>query len=64
MRYTTAEDWNEMEKRYPDAMAYIRHCEVHNELRYYKDNEYILNEWEKKRMTDLEEILEMFGNVK
>ena len=54
--YLTSENWIEFEKKYPDAMAFIRTCELKNEYRYLKDNEYILNDWQKARFLELEKL--------
>ena len=43
---------------YPDAAAFILKCNLENEYNYLIDNEYILNNWQKKRLIELEKLFD------
>ena len=52
----TIDQQNELQNTYPDATSFILHCELKNEYEYLKDNEYILNDWQKKRFLELDNL--------
>ena len=54
----TESQYQEMCKIFPGIDSYIIRCQLVNEYRYLKDNEYILNEWEKGRFIELTELFE------
>ena len=50
-----------LEKKFPGSTTFIIACENVNEYRYYRANEYILNGWEKARMSELENMYKSIG---
>ena len=51
----------EFNRRFKSAVNYIRACQVVNEYRYLVDNEYILNEWQRARLSELRRLEAEFG---
>lgn len=52
----TNRDMAEFEKQFPEAYAFLNRRSLMNEYRHLATNEIILNDWEKRRMTELETI--------
>lgn len=50
----TEQQYEEMIKRFPGLESYLNRCLIQNEYRYLKDNEYILNDWQRNRLSELE----------
>jgi len=53
----TNQDWQEVEKRYPDAAAFIRNADLRNEYKYLKASDlntgHNLNDWQRARLAEL-----------
>jgi len=54
------EQVSELYRLFPRVESYINHCLIQNEYRYLKDNEYILNDWQKTRLAELRGYEEQF----
>ena len=57
-RYLTVDNLREFAARWPDAEAFLNRCSLRNErlmLRHYRDT---LNEWQKTRLKELDELHE------
>jgi hypothetical protein len=52
----TNRDMAEFEKQHPAAYSFLLHRSLLNEYRNLATNEIILNEWQKNRMKELEEL--------
>ena len=55
LRHIYGENWNEFETKFKDAAYFLGKCSLKNELKHLLTNEYILNDWQKKRLAELEE---------
>ena len=56
MQYIYSDDWKELEKRFPSAVAFLRERALENELdilRRGKDKPWF-NEWQQRRLEELE----------
>lgn len=52
----TERDMAELEEKHRDAYNFLLHRSLFNEYSYLATNEVILNEWQKKRLKELEGI--------
>jgi len=55
LKYVTSENWKEFEDKYHDADYFLGRCSLLNERKHLLTNEYILNNWQKSRLAELEE---------
>lgn len=49
----TPEQYTKAFELFPGLEAYMNRCSLSNEYRYLSTNEYILNAWQKNRLTEL-----------
>ena len=53
----TAKDMKRFEEKHPDAYNFLLKRSLRNEYLYLWDNQYILNDWQKYRLIELENVL-------
>lgn len=49
----TPEQYTKAFELFPGLEAYMNRCSLMNEFKYLTMNEYILNDWQKKRLAEL-----------
>ena len=49
----TPEQYTKAFELFPGLEAYMNRCSLMNEYRYLSTNEYILNDWQNKRLAEL-----------
>ena len=54
MKYINQEDWETFQAKFKDAAYFLQRRQLLNERRHLLTNEYILNDWQKKRLAELE----------
>lgn len=52
--HMTPEQAIRFESQFPDAAAYVRHCELENEYKYLRGNQDTLNDWQRDRLAELD----------
>ena len=55
LKYVTDDNWKEFDKVYERASYFLGRCSLLNERQHLLTNEYILNDWQKSRLAELEE---------
>ena len=55
LAYITSNNWNELEKLHERAFYFLSRCALVNERKHLLTSEYILNDWQKSRLSELEQ---------
>ena len=55
LQYVTSDNWAELEKLHERAYYFLGRCSLLNERKHLLTNEYVLNDWQKNRLTELEQ---------
>jgi len=60
MQHVTLEQWREFEEKFPEARQWLHGASVRSELaqlEYEESQQFIMTDWQKKRLTELRFIL-------
>ena len=57
LKYLSSNNWQEFEKQHSRAYHFLLHQSLLNEREHLRTNEYILNDWQKNRLAELEDLL-------